>query len=1137
MNPYANAHSIGRQTLYSMLLILALLAAPAPAAEAGKAVELFNGKDLTGWKMAGPGSFEVKDGTLLTVDGMGLLWHEMEMPEAFTLSMEFMTSRKEDNSGVFVRFPNPGADPWVAIKEGYELQICEGNEKQFTGTVYNLKPRIDDTAIKPVGEWNLYEITLEGQKMTVKLNGKVINEYTGERKTAKGHIGLQNHDPKSKVSFRNIKVTPIDKPAIVPPPPQAIDEKRAAGMVGRYFKDMKNLAAVEAAADAAAKGTKPFYVRVDDNVGFRLAKGQFHKTKLATNFGARWIGYLRIDNAGEYTLAVRSDDGARVYLADTLVIDNDHVNADCAMKDKTAKVKLDKGDYTLRVDYVNQSGPGGIQLAMKNAEGKTPVIDQKQFFHDAAQATVEWDQAAWNTARWSYRDWAKTNGQQWDKMDYGRFVSHTVELSEKNHALKGITISLGDNEEAAVCFDTDLVRFAGGWIGGFLELKGVVFDGSHGTNPAPDGEIVFQSPPIPGATVGDAPATIGKDPRTTPYGPIPRELAKYKGMHVNGNRVVLHYMVGDVDVLDAPWAQMRGERTFITRTIKLSASDKPLTMLLDRPDPDRHTVVKVTGPAMLKPHGENRYLVFPPRKEPTSYVVAIAPHADVDTTEAFQPDDIDALVKAGPARWTKDVVTKGAVSAVAAEPYVLDTLTVPEENPYGSWMRFGGLDFFADGRAAVSTWSGDVWIISGIDDKLEKLTWKRFATGLFQPLGLKIVDDQVYVLGRDQITRFKDTNNDGEADLYENFNNDCHVSRSFHEFSFDLQTDPQGNFYFAKAGPVRPGGRGWEEITAHNGCILKISKDGGKFEVFATGVRAPNGMGVGPNGEVTVGENEGTWAPTCRISLVKQGDFLGVVDLSKRDPLPTDYDKPICWLPHGDVDNSSGGQAWVTSDKWGPFQNRLLHTSYGTCSLFLTMVETVEGQIQGGVVKFPKLDFNTGICRPRMNPIDKQLYVAGLRGWQTTAAKDAGLQRIRYTGQPVKMPTELHVTADGVAVTFTTPLDESIAKDITNYAVEQWNYKWSGDYGSAEYSVIDPKEKGHDAVEVETATLSPDKKTIMLKLEEVAPVMQMKIQMKLKSADGTPMEYSIYNTINKVPGGGIKTVKAPATTTAAVAPQ
>jgi hypothetical protein len=440
------------------------------------------------------------------------------------------------------------------------------------------------------------------------------------------------------------------------------------------------------------------------------------------------------------------------------------------------------------------------------------------------------------------------------------------------------------------------------------------------------------------------------------------------------------------------------------------------------------------------------------------------------------------------------------------------------------------MDFFSDGRAAISTWSGDVWVVSGIDDKLDHVKWKRFATGLFQPLGLKIVDDQVYVLGRDQITRLHDTNNDGEADSYECFNNDCEVTSSFHEFAFDLQTDLEGNFYYTKAGPVRPGGRGWQVISDDNGAMLRVSKDGSKFEVFAAGLRAPNGMCVGPKGQITVGDNEGTWTPACRLSFVKKGDFLGVVDLAHTDPLPKTYDPPICWLPHGDVDNSSGGQVWVDSQNtWGPFEGRLLHTSYGKCALFLVMTEEVDSKVQGGVVQFPKLGFLSGIDRPRFNPVDHQLYLTGLRGWQTTAAKDCCFQRVRFTGAKVAMPTALHVKHDGVEIAFTSPVDPSVASDPGNYSVEQWNLLWSSNYGSDEYSVAEPKTKAHDPVDVEKVTLSPDHKTVFLKLDEVVPVMQMKIQMKLKSADGSPMEYSIYNTINRVP----KAEKGPSTTASA----
>ena len=124
-------------------------------------------------------------------------------------------------------------------------------------------------------------------------------------------------------------------------------------------------------------------------------------------------------------------------------------------------------------------------------------------------------------------------------------------------------------------------------------------------------------------------------------------------------------------------------------------------------------------------------------------------------------------------------------------PYVVDTLTAPDDNPWKSYLRFSGHDFFKNGNAAICSISGDVWIVSGIDAKLEHLRWKRFATGLFQPLGLRIVDDVVYVLGRDQITRLRDLNGDGEADFYENFNNDCKVTPGGHEFATCLETDPK----------------------------------------------------------------------------------------------------------------------------------------------------------------------------------------------------------------------------------------------------------------------------------------------------------------------------------------------------------
>src|SRR5207249_10777307 len=127
----------------------------------------------------------------------------------------------------------------------------------------------------------------------------------------------------------------------------------------------------------------------------------------------------------------------------------------------------------------------------------------------------------------------------------------------------------------------------------------------------------------------------------------------------------------------------------------------------------------------------------------------------------FRTDPFTAPTPSRPAHWPQDVVTKGvlATSKTPDGAYVTDSLTPPIENPWKRRVRFGGLDFFSNGkRAALCTWDGDVWIVSGIDDKLENLTWKRFASGMYETLGLKIVNDVIYTSGRDQLTRYHDLN-------------------------------------------------------------------------------------------------------------------------------------------------------------------------------------------------------------------------------------------------------------------------------------------------------------------------------------------------------------------------------------------
>ena len=320
-----------------------------------------------------------------------------------------------------------------------------------------------------------------------------------------------------------------------------------------------------------------------------------------------------------------------------------------------------------------------------------------------------------------------------------------------------------------------------------------------------------------------------------------------------------------------------------------------------------------------------------------------------------------------------------------------------------------------------------------------------------------------------------------------------------HDFASCLETDPHGNLYY---------------IRAHEG-VCRVSADGQRHESLATGFRNPIGLGVSPTGLVTAAPQEGNWTPSSAIFAVRKGGYYGFGGPRKSSPHPLGFDPPLCWMPRSQ-DNSSGGQVWVTSDKWGLPRGTMLHLSYGLCTSLIVMHEQVEGTYQGGTVKLP-LFFESGACRGRFSPHDGQFYVCGLMGWQTAAAKDGCLQRVRHTGKPVHVPIGLQVEENGISITFNHPLDPKSVGNPDNYYIEEWNYLYSKEYGSKDYRVTDPKKFGRDEMFVDDAKLSNENRTVFLETPDIGPVMQMGITYQIQAADGTQLKNTIYNTINVVP--------------------
>ncbi len=744
-----------------------------------------------------------------------------------------------------------------------------------------------------------------------------------------------------------------------------------------------------------------------------------------------------------------------------------------------------------------------------------------------------------------------------------------------------LTVKL--SPEITISYDLHSMDQGGLWSNGFLNLINTQHYRERGGGVAePAGE------PIP-----DMAAWRWGHDGTLDYptdhllarGPMPEEWMEYHGHYLHNNRVVLSYSIDGREILEVPSAP-KGFRV-VEQTLEIGPGEELVLSVGQLIGADDQYTGRLSADARelaLGNEGEIQVLGRGRSGEPDSLgrFFAASAWGDTDGVQWSRDDQQRLIIRfpadtgkrvvqiirfagggegrllsfanflrsrklnkdapsnpadrlaGGEARWAETLHTSGQLGS-NSEAYTLDSISIPpddEGNPYFTWFRTSALAFFPDGRMVVSTHGGDVWIVSGVDDDLEELSWKRFAAGLYEPFGLQVVDDKVYVTCKDRLTRLHDINGDGEADYYESFSADDDVSVNFHAFNFDLQRDAEGSFYYAKSG----------QYTDYKlpGSIIKVSSDGKKREVYCTGLRTPNGMGMLPDGRPTVSDNQGTWMPASKVSVCEPGGFYGYVQTAAtgnwapdggeidhtKVVAPDTFDQPAIWMPQ-DFDNSSGGQLWVDDERWGPLSGRLLHTSFGKGWLYYMMMQEVDGVSQAAIVKF-KLDAETGIHRARVNPADGQVYAIGLNGWNGSGRKglaQGGISRFRYTGAETKMLTDVEVTPEGIRLEFNFSLSPETATEVGRYDLKQWNYAWTGSYGSEQYSTEGEWKVGADEVKITKVVTGEDGRSVLLKIPGIHPVNQVEINLDLIGSDGGAFEDQAYLTINAVPGGGHPAMK------------
>jgi len=500
-----------------------------------------------------------------------------------------------------------------------------------------------------------------------------------------------------------------------------------------------------------------------------------------------------------------------------------------------------------------------------------------------------------------------------------------------------------------------------------------------------------------------------------------------------------------------------------------------------------------------------------------------------------------------------------AQSKLPTEDDYYKIITIPA--PEGVLLEVGGVATLPDGRVAVCTRRGDVWVIENAhmaNGSAPRFT--LFASGLHEPLGLLYKDNALFAAQRGELTKLMDTNGDGKADVYETIHA-WPISGHYHEYSFGPKLAPDGAFFVT--GNVAFGDEEWwrgESRTPWRGWTMKIHPDG-TLEPWATGMRSPCGLGI-IDGELFYDDNQGDWIGSGALWHVTKGSFTGhpaglrwtnmpnspvkltteqlyakvdprqvrkngqyvkpenitdeanphlFFELKKEFP---EFRPPAVWLPHG-VLGISNSEILVdeTKGKFGPFAGQVFVGDQGQSKIMRVVLEKVKGEYQGVAFDF-RAGFQSGVLRMNWGH-DGSLFVGETnRGWGSAGTTNSGLQRLMWMNKvPMEMKT-VSARPDGFEIEFTMPVDKATAENLDSYYGRSYVYKYHPVYGSP--AINDQK------LNIKGVKVSEDGMRVRVVIENLRNYYLHELSLPgIRSKDGAlPLLHATaYYTLNNIPDG------------------
>lgn len=453
--------------------------------------------------------------------------------------------------------------------------------------------------------------------------------------------------------------------------------------------------------------------------------------------------------------------------------------------------------------------------------------------------------------------------------------------------------------------------------------------------------------------------------------------------------------------------------------------------------------------------------------------------------------------------------------------YLVDYLTPPD----GAVLEVGGLGFLPDGRLAVSTRRGQVWLVEDpLADDPADTRFELFAEGLQEGLGLAVEGGDVVVVQRGELSRLRDTDSDGRADRIETISDAWGVSGNYHEFAFGLPVDDAGNFYVSlNVAFFEPKWWHGKSPALWRGWALRVAPDGTTTPV-AAGFRSPCGIARNSAGDLFVTDNQGDWVPSSPIYHLVEGRFYGhpaSLDWTDdyrasatlaSDTVPPDRERAraAVWIPY-DWSRSTGNLVEdATGGRFGPFEGQLFVAELTNGLVLRVALEKVRGEYQGAC--FLHREGIGSVARVAFAPDGTLFCGMTNRGWGGLPPAD-GIARVRWTGRTPMEMRSAHLLQDGFEVGFTLPVASDVELVPENLRVWQYDYDYWWEYGSPQRHVTD--------VEVTGVALSPDRRTLTLHTAGLTPGMVCGVGVGgVRSADGQPLQHEIFHyTINQLPEG------------------